>query len=233
MTKPALPKLKLKPSKNLLLLASVVIVVLLALIPSAYFYNQYRQLKNPTVLAESEVKSIVEKVGKLIELPKGENPTVATVSDKSKLADQAFFVNAQNGDKVLIYTTSKKAILYRPSTNKIIEVAPVNLGANQGTPSASPEKEKVYKVALLNGTTTVGLTKKYEAKLLTDFKNLEVIAKENASKSDYKETVVVNLTNADSGVANSLSTAVGGKVGALPEGEQGPEGTDFLVILAK
>ena len=61
-------------------------------------------------------------------LPKDETPTLATVSDPEKLKDQRFFVNAVKGDKVLVYSLAKKAILYSPSLDKIIEVAPVNVG---------------------------------------------------------------------------------------------------------
>lgn len=75
-----------------------------------------------------EINALLEKVGMLIELPQGETPTVATVSDKDKLKDQPFFANAQNGDKVIIYPNAKKAILYRPSINKLIDVAPVSFG---------------------------------------------------------------------------------------------------------
>jgi len=81
----------------------------------------------------------IAAVGKLIMLPEGEEPTVATISDIEKLKDQAFFTHAQNGDKVLIYTTAKKAILYRAETNKIIDVAPVNMGG-AASPSAVPKK---------------------------------------------------------------------------------------------
>lgn len=91
--------------------------------------------------AQEEVKKLVSEVGKLIELPTGEDPTVATVTDISKLKDQPFFARAKNGDKVLIYTTAKKAILYDPSLKKVIDVAPINIGspsAQIATPSATP-----------------------------------------------------------------------------------------------
>lgn len=70
-------------------------------------------------------KQLLEEVGKLIILPSGEQPTIATVSDLSKLKDKPFFNNAQIGDKVLIYLKAKKAILFRPSEHKIIELAPL------------------------------------------------------------------------------------------------------------
>lgn len=65
---------------------------------------------------------IVTKVGLLVEFPSTENPSVATVSDVEKLKTQDFFKRAKNGDKVLIFQSVKKAILYRPETNKIIDM---------------------------------------------------------------------------------------------------------------
>jgi hypothetical protein len=77
-------------------------------------------------------------VGLLIVLPKNETPTIATVSDPSVLKNQAFFVDAKKGDKVLIYTNAKKAILYDPVIKKIINVAPVNTGDFQNKADALP-----------------------------------------------------------------------------------------------
>lgn len=124
---------------KIIIAGSVTALVVLAAVPSVYFYRQYRgaqqKLANPTQYAQEEAKLIREKVGKLMELPTDEEPTIATVTDAAKLAEQPFFAKAQNGDRVLIFTNAKKAVLYRPSTNKIIEVAPVNIGSNQETPS--------------------------------------------------------------------------------------------------
>lgn len=74
-----------------------------------------------------EVRDLVEAVGKLIVLPEGEEPTVASVSDPEKLKDQPFFQNAKVGDKVLIYTQARKAYLYDPKLNKLLEVAPLTV----------------------------------------------------------------------------------------------------------
>jgi hypothetical protein len=83
--------------------------------------------KQEIVGSPSEITKLLDEVGKIIELPTGEMPTIATVSDVEKVKIQPFFAKAQNGDKVIIYSASKKAILYRPSEKKIIEVGLVNI----------------------------------------------------------------------------------------------------------
>jgi len=78
--------------------------------------------------SSKDVDKLIEEVGRVILLPEGETPTVATVTDVEKVKDQAFFAKAQNGDKILIYSGAKKAYLYRPSEKRIIEVGLVNIG---------------------------------------------------------------------------------------------------------
>ena len=122
----------------------LVILAVVAIGAAAYFYAQLNQLRqNPQQVAQEEVKSLVIKVGKLIVLPEGEEPTVATVTDPELLKDQPFFANAKTGDKVLIYTNARKAILYNPEENKIIEVAPVSIGAAAApAPAVTPPAEQ-------------------------------------------------------------------------------------------
>ncbi len=81
--------------------------------------------------AREEVEALVQEVGALIELPKDEQPTVATVTDPAFLKGQEFFKNALVGDKVLIYPVARKALLYSPSKRKLIEVVPIS---NEGEP---------------------------------------------------------------------------------------------------
>lgn len=110
-----------------------VALLLLAVAGSAgaavYYFNEAERFKgDPRAAANLELQTTVASVGKLLLLPTDETPTLATVTDAEKLKDQPFFAKAQNGDKVLIYTTAKIAILYRPGENKIIAVGTVNLG---------------------------------------------------------------------------------------------------------
>ena len=69
-----------------------------------------------------------------------ETPTIATVSDPEALKNQAFFVDAKKGYKVLIYSNAKKAFLYDPSADKIVNIAPLNTEASKTTaPSTNSE----------------------------------------------------------------------------------------------
>lgn len=208
----------------------IVGLLIIALGLGGFSFYQYQQSQtelkklkaDPQAAAREETKKLVEQVGKLIDLPKGEDPTVATVTDASKVKDQAFFARAENGDKVLIYTKAKKAILYRPSTNKVIEVAPVNLGTT----------EAKVTVALYNGTATVGLTRTIETQLEGKFSSVDVIVRENASKNDYEDTVVVDLSGTNADLAKQIADELSGQVGSLPSGETKSQ-TDILVILGK
>ena len=90
---------------------------------------------NPQALVQKQSDDVISKVGLLMKLPAGETPTVAAVSDAAAASQQSpFFKNAANGDKVLLYVKAGEAILYRPSTNKIILVAPLTFNnAQAGT----------------------------------------------------------------------------------------------------
>jgi hypothetical protein len=69
------------------------------------------------------VETLVAAVGKHIILPPGEGPVLARVSDPAQLPREPFFLSAKVGDIVLFYPASKKAYLYRPSMEKLVEVA--------------------------------------------------------------------------------------------------------------
>lgn len=114
-----------------------------SLLAGGYFYWQWNTLKNnPGIATEDENKKLIRDLSKLILLP-DEVPTIATVTDPSKLSDQAFFANAKVGYKVLVFSIAKKAILYDPFTHKVIEVGPVNLTEEEGGSAITPNIEKI------------------------------------------------------------------------------------------
>lgn len=136
-SKPEVVKVNMKRVKIIIGILLTVIIIVAAVALQLYFKSRSLNSEPNSAAAiqanKAELAKLVEVVGKLIVLPQDEEPTLATVSDPEKLKDQAFFKNAVLGDKVLIYSRAQKAILYSPSKNKIIEVAPINLTAPTNT----------------------------------------------------------------------------------------------------
>lgn len=96
---------------------------------------------NPQATIQKQTDGLIRAVSKLLTLPAGETPTIANVSDASQARQQsAFFNNAQNGDKVLMYVKAGEAVLYRPSSNKIILVAPLTFNSASAANPATTQK---------------------------------------------------------------------------------------------
>ncbi len=121
-----------------------VVVAVLALCATAFLASVtinvvlYRQLRtfesDPQIAAQRETAALLARVRALMILP-DEQPTIATVTDPSKLQDQEFFQGAKLGDKVLIFTAAKKVILYDPAADRIVDVAPLNASAPPADPN--------------------------------------------------------------------------------------------------
>jgi len=118
---------------------TIAVVLLVVVLASAWFHQLQTNnvLKHQTQTstttktanAQAQARQLRDEVAKVFNVPANEVPTIATVTDVSKLKNQAFFTNAKNGDKVLMFAQAKEAILFRPSDHKIIQVAPLNPGS--------------------------------------------------------------------------------------------------------
>lgn len=118
------------------------LIALLVITIGAGIYFYQKAAETPKEQAALELGAIVARVGQLMILPEGETPTLATVSDPEKLKGQSFFARAQKGDVVLIYAAVRKAILYSPSLDKIVEIAPINTESAATTePTNAPLQE--------------------------------------------------------------------------------------------
>ncbi len=139
-----------KTSRRYLWLLPIIIIVIGSLGVAFYFHKQSNKLArelakiqaNPSLVAEEEAKELKELISRLMVLPEGEEPSVATVNELESLKNQPFFAQASVGDKVLIYMQAKKAILYSPSLNKIIDISPINLDPAATQTTQPPESSQ-------------------------------------------------------------------------------------------
>lgn len=88
-------------------------------------YSEFRTRDNSGTASALEAQLLADEIGRYMFLPLNEIPTVATVSDKRKLANQPIFKDAENGDKLLAYKDAKRLILYRPTKQLIVTIASI------------------------------------------------------------------------------------------------------------
>lgn len=94
---------------------------------------RYEQQTGSPAQGREVAKEVVARVRKLMKIPEGVEPTVATIVDVEQLRQRNSFYNkAKNGDHLIV--TADRAILYDPAANIIIDVVPVQI---QPTSSAS------------------------------------------------------------------------------------------------
>ncbi len=226
-----------------------VILVVGSLGLAMYFYLAYQEVLEAQT-PSAELASLLVSISEHLELPLGETPTLATVTDREKLSGQDFFASSQNGDKVLLYQEAKKAILYRPSTGKIVNVAAINASDSIDTEPAQVEeaqtvpKESVpapisepvvnepAKVVFLNGSTKTGVTQPAEEKILAAFpEGVVVVGKEKASKNTYQGIIVADISGKASARASEIATTLGGTMSAFPAEELVPGEADIVVVI--
>ncbi|MFH0969029.1 MAG: LytR C-terminal domain-containing protein [Patescibacteria group bacterium] len=255
------PKNAPKKSIGWLKIAIIAFIVgcILALSGMAfYFYRQYKKAITTQDIApnkeeqiKKEVQSIKETISRFMELPGDEDPILATVTDIEKIKTQPFFAKAQNGDKVLIYTSAQKAILYRPSVNKIIEVVSLSSSSSdQSAGNIQPQDQtqtqnqsnsqdivsqpeatvENIKIAVYNGSNIKGLAQRIGDKVAL-ISRVTVSEKTNATGS-YGKNLVIDLSGNRGELAQKIAEALGGEIGTLPESEKKPE-ADILVIAGK
>jgi len=229
---------------------------------SIFFYFQYQKaqglLKSQTVLAQEEIKTVVSHVKTLMFLPVDEEPSLATVTDITKLRKEAvtdslklFLKDAANGDKILIYQNAKKNILYRPSVNRIVDIyygiliqstqkkegitptpMPVSISPTVSiTLTPTPTVATPIKITIYNGTKIVGLAGKTETQIKEKFPDVEFTSTAN-SKNDYSKTIIIDLKGTNKDMTIKIAGLLGGRVVAFPQGESMPD-ADILVIVGE
>lgn len=185
---------------------AVALVLLIVLVGGGVWHNRQQSLAEST-------NGIVEAISRLAVVPTDEKPSVTTVVDKTKV-NQPFLRNAENGDQVVLYFQAGRAVVYRPSTNKIVNMGPLE------TP-----KPRVF---LRNGTS--GDIPSSFVGSIVDGGDYLLASRDNSAKKTYTQTIVVDVAGNRPDVATKLAKLLGAKVSDMPTGETRPD-ADILVIV--
>lgn len=121
-------------------------VVALVVIVGGYFgIMKYRAMQNTPEAQSAKLteqkNNIIAKIKALTVLPE-EEPVLFTVNDANLLkSQQAFFKDAQNGDVLLVFQKDGKALIYRESTNVIVNAGPVSFQQPAATSTKTTTKK--------------------------------------------------------------------------------------------
>ncbi len=96
-------------------------MIIYALIMGAIYKNE---MANKNKAQAKEEQQTIDKIAKLLRLP-NETPIFTTVYNEKDFENNNLFRVVKKGDKILLFINAKQAIIYRPSTNQVIEVLPV------------------------------------------------------------------------------------------------------------
>ncbi|MEP7103699.1 MAG: hypothetical protein ABI721_03255 [Candidatus Dojkabacteria bacterium] len=124
--------------KNDLLYKFIILILIVVIVGGGVYLFVIKPRMEPlastsgtdqTAQDTAKYNALTDKIKKIILVP-NESPTIATIANLEEVKSQnaTFYADAQEGDTVIIFST--KALIYRESEDKIINVAPVTKEAN-------------------------------------------------------------------------------------------------------
>lgn len=199
----------------------------------------------PLGIDTEEAVRIMDKVRSLVVVPVGEEPTVARITDINRLSGQLFFTLAQNGDHVLVFQQARRAVLYRESENKIVEITTVNIagtptpgtqqevaGAETTQPTATPLVTPVtarFTVFLLNGLGDNETLDEIKQQLAQEAPELRVVG-EAVAKRTYATSSIVDIAGDKAGQVKDIGERLNMELSVYPDGEDSFS-ADFLIVV--
>jgi len=218
----------------------VILFIVVLVVGGYYFLNK----PTPEERAKQELASAIARVSKIMILPQDDQPVLATVTDaKTLIAQQTFFAGSINGDQLLLFPKSMKAVIWSPSRSKIINVGPIEQSSNgQQLPKANsaPQANAVADAAttitveVRNGTGKSNYAAQ-AAEQISANAGYNIIKTGDAANKNYKQTIVFdrskNVSN-KSKVDAVVSAFNAMRVSELPFGEKNTN-ADILIILGQ
>lgn len=209
-----------------LILGLLFLALIAGVAVTGYMYYQTRQqleaLSTPQGqqrLSEQEIAAVLSQLGKLTLLP-DESPVVATIIDADFLATQsAFYQQSQNGDKLVIFPQAKKAFVFSPERNIIVNSGPL----------ITDQSAQSLKVEVRNGSSTPGLGERVKTELEANGATVTTVSN---SVGDYVETQVIGINEqVNPQVLNAIATYFKGRVSEnIPAGETDSEADVLLIV---
>lgn len=99
-------------------IGAIVVVLLVGLASAVYMLTRESEASTPVATG------VLESVSRHFLLPADEEPAILTVVNKDRVSSAFLKGKVEDGDKVLIYQKSQKAIIYRPSLDRVIDAGP-------------------------------------------------------------------------------------------------------------
>jgi hypothetical protein len=131
--------LKGEQIKKLALVAALLFltVFMIRVIQDRNSLQEQLSVNSPQAQSQEEAEELVRQISVFVELPANEVPRLITVTDSQKTIEQyPALSDLKDGDKMLLYPNSRKLVVYRPATKKVVTV--VTLSPVEDEDSASP-----------------------------------------------------------------------------------------------
>lgn len=225
---PQPPKKTAQKVRPLTVLATFCVLLLIVgtMVMTFLYYRTRQQLlllstpQGQQRLSEQEMAVVLEQLGKLTLLP-DEEPVMATIIDAGYLATQsAFYEQSENGDKLVVFPTAKKAIIYSPARNIIVNSGPV----------IDDQVSSALRIELRNGTVDDDILNEIKDGL--EANGATVTAMSPAANRNYAQTRIIGTSdNVTDETLAALATYLNGEVVVtLPVSEK-ESAADVLVIV--
>lgn len=134
---------KKKQSKGISWNAVVIVILAVATIVNiALFYMNYTNSQIPPKTNQELADEVITSFGQIFNVPSGDQPAVIIITDIDKLreSEATFYKDAVNGDHIIIIESTRLAVIYRKSENKIINAATITIDQNaEGTEQTDDE----------------------------------------------------------------------------------------------
>lgn len=240
-------------------------LLLAAICSTIYLYIELKEARelasSSQAVSAEEVAKITTEISKFMRLPDNEQPTVLTVNNVDQLKkQQQFFEHAKDGDKVLIYQQNRRAILYRPTDKKVIEVTPIAFNDQQntqtsqqtqigqeevnppqpqvaGAASNNQQNQERLQITVLNGTQDPQTTASAVSKIRASNGNININEAGNTS-TQRNETIIIlkeSASRQERALAQDLVETLGGSIQTSVENEPGVQqsSTNIVVIVGQ